>query len=44
MSNGFKNIIKQKEVFSVSMRSYGLKRRITKFYAPRGNDGERFLD
>lgn len=44
MSNGFKNIIKQKEVFSVSVRSYELERRITQFYAPRGNGGGRFVD
>lgn len=43
MSNEFKNIIKQKEVFSVSVRSYELEK-ITQFYAPRGNDGGRFVD
>lgn len=42
--NGLKNIIQQKRVFSGCVRSYELERRITQFYAPRGNDGGRFLD
>lgn len=41
--NGLKNIIQQKRVFSGCGRSYELEWRITQFYAPRGNDGGRFL-
>ena len=39
-----KNIIKQNQVFSGCVRSYEVERRITQFYAPRGNDGGRFVD